>query len=213
MPMVRDDCTVLFMSSSAFAAVFFSRLICFSEAWGRFVYKLNSRCLAGKVYPHEIGFQETRTNHRKLDSQAALSHRARGRAVDGLRTQAWPLRASRRNDDPGRLSARPASLRGLRPAMAADRAIRGVFIASKTGLPACTPSAVTRCGRRVGEAAKMPFPIHPHMLRHACGFKLANDGHDARARSTTSGTRTSSTRCATPKWRPTVSRTFGEAIE
>ena len=35
--------------------------------------------------------------------------------------------------------------------------------------------------KRVGEAAKMPFPIHPHMLRHACGFKLANDGHDTRA--------------------------------
>jgi len=27
----------------------------------------------------------------------------------------------------------------------------------------------------------MPFPIHPHMLRHACGYKLANDGHDTRA--------------------------------
>jgi site-specific recombinase XerD len=26
------------------------------------------------------------------------------------------------------------------------------------------------------ELAKLPFPIHPHMLRHACGFKLANDG-------------------------------------
>ena len=35
--------------------------------------------------------------------------------------------------------------------------------------------------KRLGEAAKMPFPIHPHMLRHACGFKLANDGHDTRA--------------------------------
>src|SRR6516164_5233025 len=34
--------------------------------------------------------------------------------------------------------------------------------------------------QRLGEAAKMPFPIHPHMLRHACGFKLANDGHDTR---------------------------------
>ncbi len=29
-------------------------------------------------------------------------------------------------------------------------------------------------------AAKMPFPVHPHMLRHACGFKLANDGQDNR---------------------------------
>ena len=27
----------------------------------------------------------------------------------------------------------------------------------------------------------MSFPIHPHMLRHACGFKLANVGHDTRA--------------------------------
>jgi type 1 fimbriae regulatory protein FimB/type 1 fimbriae regulatory protein FimE len=34
---------------------------------------------------------------------------------------------------------------------------------------------------RLGEAAKMPFSVHPHMLRHACGFKLANDGHDTRA--------------------------------
>jgi integrase len=34
---------------------------------------------------------------------------------------------------------------------------------------------------RLGTAAKMPFGVHPHMLRHACGFKLANDGHDTRA--------------------------------
>ena len=33
---------------------------------------------------------------------------------------------------------------------------------------------------RLGSAAKMPFPIHPHMLRHACGFKLANQGVDTR---------------------------------
>jgi site-specific recombinase XerD len=26
----------------------------------------------------------------------------------------------------------------------------------------------------------MPFPIHPHMLRYACGFALANAGHDTR---------------------------------
>src|SRR5262245_59973967 len=49
-------------------------------------HKLNSRCLALKVYPHEIDIQETQANDRKLDSQATLSHRARGRAVDGLRS-------------------------------------------------------------------------------------------------------------------------------
>jgi type 1 fimbriae regulatory protein FimB/type 1 fimbriae regulatory protein FimE len=35
--------------------------------------------------------------------------------------------------------------------------------------------------RRTRELAKLPFPIHPHMLRHGCGFKLANDGVDTRA--------------------------------
>ena len=35
--------------------------------------------------------------------------------------------------------------------------------------------------RRTGELAKLPFPVHPHMLRHACGFALANAGHDTRA--------------------------------
>ena len=33
---------------------------------------------------------------------------------------------------------------------------------------------------RAGEAAGFDMKIHPHMLRHACGFKLANDGVDAR---------------------------------
>ena len=33
---------------------------------------------------------------------------------------------------------------------------------------------------RAGVAAKFTFPVHSHMLRHACGFKLANDGHDTR---------------------------------
>jgi site-specific recombinase XerD len=29
--------------------------------------------------------------------------------------------------------------------------------------------------------AKMPFPVHPHMLRHGCGYALANAGHDTRS--------------------------------
>ena len=31
-----------------------------------------------------------------------------------------------------------------------------------------------------GEAAGFDIKIHPHMLRHACCFKLANDGVDTR---------------------------------
>jgi site-specific recombinase XerD len=33
---------------------------------------------------------------------------------------------------------------------------------------------------RLGVAAKMPFPIHAHMLRHAAGYALAGRGVDTR---------------------------------
>jgi site-specific recombinase XerD len=29
--------------------------------------------------------------------------------------------------------------------------------------------------------ADLGIKAHAHMLRHACGYKLANDGHDTRA--------------------------------
>jgi type 1 fimbriae regulatory protein FimB/type 1 fimbriae regulatory protein FimE len=35
--------------------------------------------------------------------------------------------------------------------------------------------------RRWGEKAKLAFPIHPHMLRHATGYALANRGMDTRS--------------------------------
>ena len=34
---------------------------------------------------------------------------------------------------------------------------------------------------RAGEVAGLPSPVHSHMLRHACGYALANAGHDTRA--------------------------------
>ncbi len=44
-----------------------------------------------------------------------------------------------------------------------------------------TPAGFRKMLARIGGTAKFPFPIHPHMLRHACGYKLANDGQDTRA--------------------------------
>jgi len=35
--------------------------------------------------------------------------------------------------------------------------------------------------QRAGKAAELPFPVHPHQLRHACGYYLAAKGHDTRA--------------------------------
>ena len=44
-----------------------------------------------------------------------------------------------------------------------------------------TPATARKLIARAGELAKLPFPIHPHMLRHSAGYKLANDGHDTRS--------------------------------
>jgi site-specific recombinase XerD len=35
----------------------------------------------------------------------------------------------------------------------------------------------------------MPLKLHPHMLRHACGYKLANDEKDTKSLSAFSATR------------------------
>jgi integrase len=34
---------------------------------------------------------------------------------------------------------------------------------------------------RLGLTARFGFPVHPHMLRHACGYQLANRGVDTRS--------------------------------
>ena len=44
-----------------------------------------------------------------------------------------------------------------------------------------TPDAVNRLIKRIGERAGFDFLVHAHMLRHGCGYALANAGHDTRA--------------------------------
>ncbi len=54
-----------------------------------------------------------------------------------------------------------------------------VFLTERRG--AMTASSVRKIIARAGDEAQLGFSVHPHMLRHACGFKLANEGHDTRA--------------------------------
>ena len=54
-----------------------------------------------------------------------------------------------------------------------------VFISERRG--PLSAAGYQRMVARAGVAAKFTFLVHSHMLRHACGFKLANDGHDTRA--------------------------------
>jgi site-specific recombinase XerD len=70
-------------------------------------------------------------------------------------------------------------MRALRALKRDDDAGRFVFMTERGG-------PMTRAGfykllARFGVAAKFAFPVHPHMLRHATGYKLANDGRDTRA--------------------------------
>ena len=51
---------------------------------------------------------------------------------------------------------------------------------SERGSP-FTTAGFARMVERAGEGAGLGFKAHPHMLRHACGFALANKGHDTRA--------------------------------
>ena len=79
---------------------------------------------------------------------------------------------------------------------------------SERGAPFST-EGFARMLQRAAQAAGLTIRVHPHMLRHACGFKLANDGHDTRAMQAYSATRTSSTRSATPSWRRAGSKISG----
>jgi type 1 fimbriae regulatory protein FimE len=54
-----------------------------------------------------------------------------------------------------------------------------VFVSERGG--PLTTRAVRHIVLRAGQVAGLAFPIHPHMLRHACGFYLANRGFDTRA--------------------------------
>ena len=50
---------------------------------------------------------------------------------------------------------------------------------SERGAP-FTPSGFAKMIERAGEQAELGFKVHPHQLRHACGFALANKGVDTR---------------------------------
>ena len=70
-------------------------------------------------------------------------------------------------------------MRMLRALKREDDAGRFVFMTER-GAP-MTSAGFRKLIARLAEAAKFPFPVHPHMLRHATGYKLANDGQDTRA--------------------------------
>src|SRR6516162_8190744 len=55
-----------------------------------------------------------------------------------------------------------------------------IIFTSERGAP-FTSAGFRKMVMRLGVAAKFKFPVHPHMLRHACGYQLANQGVDTRS--------------------------------
>jgi type 1 fimbriae regulatory protein FimB/type 1 fimbriae regulatory protein FimE len=79
---------------------------------------------------------------------------------------------------PGTHPLRGPELRALRALKSTSQS--PFIFTSERGGP-MTAANVRYIVKRIGVMAKLPFPIHPHMLRHALGYKLALDGVDTRA--------------------------------
>jgi type 1 fimbriae regulatory protein FimB/type 1 fimbriae regulatory protein FimE len=68
----------------------------------------------------------------------------------------------------------------LRALRALKREAKSPFVfVSERGAP-FSVAGFAKLVERTGVEAGMPFKCHPHMLRHACGYALANRGTDTR---------------------------------
>jgi site-specific recombinase XerD len=67
----------------------------------------------------------------------------------------------------------------------------------------------SRMIERAAAAAKLGIKTHAHMLRHACGFRLANDGVDTRSLQAYLGHRNIHNTTVTRRWRRIGSWDFG----
>ena len=64
--------------------------------------------------------------------------------------------------------------------------------------------------QRAAKAAGLTIKVHPHMLRHACGYKLANDGRDTRSLQAYLGHKNIQHTVGTPSWRRGGSKISGK---
>ena len=71
-------------------------------------------------------------------------------------------------------------LRALRRLQREQEPKSAYVFTSERGAP-FTTAGFARMVERTGAKAKLGLKVHPHMLRHACGYALANRGHDTRA--------------------------------
>ena len=86
----------------------------------------------------------------------------------------------RKNGRPSVHLLRGTEIRALRR-LQREQVPASIYVFTTERRGPMTPATFRKLVTTIGQAAELPFPAHPHMLRHACGYKLAHDGHDTRA--------------------------------
>jgi type 1 fimbriae regulatory protein FimB/type 1 fimbriae regulatory protein FimE len=128
-----------------------------------------------------------RGRYGERDATAILLAYMHGLRVSELCALTWPqvdfastvLHVNRHKN--GRPSTQPLYGREVRELRKLRRAWpQGRFVfQNERGAP-LSAAGFRKTLARIGEAASLGFPVHPHMLRHGCGYKLANQGVDTR---------------------------------
>ncbi len=83
-----------------------------------------------------------------------------------------------KNGTPATHPLRGPEIRALRR-LGREYSCTYVFSSERKG--PLTATAVRKLVKRAGQVAKLGIDVHPHMLRHSCGYYLANKGADTRA--------------------------------
>jgi integrase len=130
--------------------------------------------------------RKTRYGHRDATMiLLAFRHGLRASELCDLRWSEVELAAGRlhvrrvKNGSSGVHPLKGDELRALRRLQREQQPSTHVFTTERGG--PMTAKGFNTAMHRIGERAGMPFPVHPHMLRHATGYALANKGVDTRA--------------------------------
>jgi integrase len=126
---------------------------------------LRDQCLLRLIYRHGLRASEAR-NARWTDFDIVAGSGPKTFHVRRLKGSVDSVHTLDRDE--------VSALRRLK----ADSTSPFVFVSERGG--PLSPDMIARIVERAGEAAKLGFHVHPHMLRHATGYALANEGTDTR---------------------------------